>query len=358
VAATAALLFAVALAVAALADGPASWSGPFQYLGEYPHAAGHIGDIPSFLREFPERLGSLPSHATGHPAGATILYELLGRVWHGVTGAAVLTVALGCLGAVNVAGLARDQLGERGGRWALAAWTLSPVVVLYTATSADAVFAVALAGAALASHRGLARRSPAWTLAGGALLWVSSMLTYAAVLLLAFLLPPAVARLRRQRGWVLRWAALTTATVLALTGLLWLATGYDPVAAVAAVRRAYDVAPGSANRPYLLYLLGDAVAFGGMLGVPLLAALVARTVAVVRERAWGSFDAAAVALLLAGGAWGFSRGEVERIFLFMAPLLLVPAVRQLLAWRARLPVVAALLLAQTLAVQILFFTRW
>jgi hypothetical protein len=79
---------------------------------------------------------------------------------------------------------------------------------------------------------------------------------------------------------------------------------------------------------------------------------------VVRERAWASVDAAAMAMLLAGGAWGFSRGEVERIFLFMAPLLLVPAVRQLLAWRARPPVVASLLLAQTLAVQLLFFTRW
>jgi hypothetical protein len=36
----------------------------------------------------------------------------------------------------------------------------------------------------------------------------------------------------------------------------------------------------------------------------------------------------------------------------------VAAVRQLQAWRVRLPVVAALLLAQTLAVQVLFATRW
>jgi hypothetical protein len=33
-------------------------------------------------------------------------------------------------------------------------------------------------------------------------------------------------------------------------------------------------------------------------------------------------------------------------------------VRQLWAWRARLPVVAALLVAQTLLVQLLFYTRW
>ena len=358
VAASSALLCAIALAVAALAAGPPSWWEPFRYTGEYPQAAGHVGSVGSFLREFPERLASLPSHAAGHPAGATVLYELLGRVWSGIPGAALLTVALGCLGEVNVAGLTRDQLGEEGGRRALALWTLSPVVVLYTATSADAVFALVLAGAALASLRGLTRRSLAWTLAGGALLWLSSLLTYASALLLVFLLPPAAGQLRRQRAWTLRWAAATAGTVLALAGLLWLATGYDPLAAVAAVRRYYASAPGSAERPYAVYLLGDALAFGAMLGVPLLAALAARGLTLIRERAWSSVDAGALAILLAGGAWGFSRGEVERIFLFMAPLLLVPAVRQLLAWRARLPVVAALLLAQTLAVQLLFFTRW
>jgi hypothetical protein len=327
-------------------------------VGEYPHAAGRIGAIPEFLRAFPDRLPSLPFHATGHPAGATVLYELLGRVWPGIQGAAVLTVALGSLGAVNVAGFARDELGEKGGRWALALWTLSPVVVLYTATSADAVFAVVLAGAALASHRGLMRRSPAWSLAGGALLWLASMLTYSSVLLLVFLLVAATGRLREQRAWVLAWAALSAVTTLGLAGLLWLATGHDPLASLAAVYQAYSAAPGSAHRPYTVYALGNVVAFGGMLGIPLLAALAARAVAVVRQRSWASADAAALAMLLAGGAWGFSRGEVERIFLFMVPLVLVPAVRQLLAWRVRLPVVAALLLAQTVAVQVLLFTRW
>jgi hypothetical protein len=95
-----------------------------------------------------------------------------------------------------------------------------------------------------------------------------------------------------------------------------------------------------------------------MLGVPLLGALAARAVAVVRERAWTSVDAAALATLLAAASWGFSRGEVERIFQFLVPLALVPVTRQLLAWRVRPPVVGALLVAQTLAVQVLFATRW
>jgi hypothetical protein len=95
-----------------------------------------------------------------------------------------------------------------------------------------------------------------------------------------------------------------------------------------------------------------------MLGLPLLAALAARAAGIVRERAWTSVDAAALATLLAAASWGFTKGEVERIFQFLVPLVLVAAVRQLLAWRARPEVVAALLGAQAVAVELLFVTRW
>jgi hypothetical protein len=358
VAASAGLAFALALAVAALAGGPWAWRAPLDYAGEYPAGVGMVGAIPAFLRAFPRLVPFLPSHASGHPAGAMVAYALVARVWPGLTAAALATVALGSLGVVAAGGLARDEFGERGGRLALACWVLSPGVVLYLATSADAIFATVLGAAALAAHRGLTRRSPAWTAAGGALLWVGSMLTYSAVLLLAFLGLRAAGRLRADRAWVLAWAAGTAAVVLGLAVLLWATTGYDVPAALRATNRAYQAAPGSAGRNYALWLPGDLVAFGGMLGVPLLAALATRAVAVVRERAWTSVDAAALATLLAAASWGFTRGEVERIFQFLVPLVLVPATRQLLAWRARLPVVAGLLLAQVLAVQILFDTRW
>jgi hypothetical protein len=358
VAASAGLAAVLALTVAALAGGPAAWGAPFDYAGEYPAGVDKVGAIPTFLREFPARLPVLPSHATGHPAGAMVVYALVARVWPGLTAAALATVALGSLGAVAVGGLARDELGELGGRLALAAWVVAPGMVLYLATSADAVFTAVLGGAALAAHRGLVRRSAPWTVAGGVLLWASSMLTYAAVLLLVFLGVRAAGLLRTDRAWVARWAAGTGAVVVGLAGALWLAAGYDVPAAVLAVHGAYQAAPGSAGRSLVHWLPGDLLAFGGMLGVPLLAALTARTVAVVRERAWASVDAAALATLLAAASWGFTKGEVERIFQFLIPLVLVPVVRQLLAWRARVPVVVGLLAGQTLLVQVLFATRW
>ena len=84
----------------------------------------------------------------------------------------------------------------------------------------------------------------------------------------------------------------------------------------------------------------------------------ARLAAVVRERAWGSFEAATAAALLVAACWGHTRGEVERMWQFLVPFAVVVAVRQLLRWRASLPLVAGLLLGQALAIQVLFYTRW
>ena len=352
-------LAVLVLAVAALAGGPAAWAAPLAFVGEYPGAVGQVGPIPAFLGEFPARVPALPDFAAQHPPFATVFYVLVDRVWGGLDGAALATVAAGCLGLLVAAGLARDELGEQGERVAVVCWALAPVTVLYVATSADAMWAPVLAGAALAADRGLQRRSFRWTAAGGFLLWLASMLTFAAVLVLPFLAVRALAvRAAAGWGWVLRWAAATSAVVLGLAGLLQATTGYDVLAAVAAVDDFWSHAPGTTQRVWWVWIFGDLVAFAVILGFPLTAALVTRLVAAVRERAWGSFEAATAAALLAAACWGHTRGEVERMWQFLVPFAVVVAVRQLLRWRASLPLVAALLLGQALAIQVLFYTRW
>jgi len=350
---------ALALAVAALAGGPAAWAAPLAFEGEYPGAVGQAGPIPAFVGDFPARVPTLPDFAAQHPPFATVFYLLVDRVWPGLDAAALATVAAGCLGLLVTAGLARDELDDDGERVAVLCWALAPVTVLYLATSADAMWAPVLAGAVLAADRGLRRRSWWWTVAGGALLWLASMLSFAAALVLPFLAVRALAvRAAAGWGWVLRWAAATAAVVLGLAGLLRVATGYDVAAAVAAVGRFWSRAPGTQQRVWWVWSFGDLVAFAAILGFPLAAALAVRLAAAVRERAWGSFEAATLASLLVAACWGHTRGEVERMWQFLVPFAVVVAARQLLRWRAGLPLVAGLLLGQALAVQVLFYTRW
>jgi len=350
---------ALTLAVAALDGGTAAWKAPLAFVGEYPWAVGQVGPVPAFLGDFPARVPGLPDFAAQHPPFATLFYVLVDRVWAGLDAAALATVAAGCLGLLVVAGLARDALGDEGERLAVLCWALAPVTVLYVATSADAMWAPVLAGAALAADRGLRRRSWPWTVAGGAMLWLASMLTFAAVLVLPFLAVRALAaRAAHDWGPVLRWAAATTAVVAALAGLLWVTTGYDVVASVTAVDDFWSHAPGTEQRVWWVWIFGDLLAFAVILGFPLAAALVARLATVVRERAWGSFEAATAAALLAAACWGHTRGEVERMWQFLVPFAVVAAAGQLLRWRARPALVAGLLLGQALAIQVLLYTRW
>jgi hypothetical protein len=346
----------LALAVAGLGGGQAAWWEPLAADGEYPAAARGIGSVLAFLDGFDRLVPTLPDFAALHPPFATLFYLLADRLWPGLEGAAVLTVLAGGLGVLVAAGVAADEDADLEG-WAVACWALAPATVLYLATSADAMWAPVLAGGLLAAHRGLHRTSWGWTAAGGVLLWAASMFTFAAVLVLPFLAVRALARWPADRGWVLRWAGATTLVVLGLAALLAAATGYDVLATVAAINRFWPVAPG-ASRAYLTWTYGNLLAFGAMLGAPLAAGLVAGIWEAVRRRAWGSFEVATLASLLAGALWGHTKGEVERMWQFLVPLAVVVAVRQLRAWGAPLPAVAALLVAQTLLVQILFSTRW
>jgi hypothetical protein len=346
----------LALAVAGLGGGRAAWWEPLAGDGEYPAAVGGIGSVVAFLDTFDLHVPTLPDLAAQHPPFATLFYLLADRLWPGLEGAAVLTVLAGGLGVLVAAGLAADEDADLD-RWAVACWALAPATVLYVATSADAMWAPVVAGGMLAAHRGLRRRSWGWTAAGGVLLWLASMFTFAAVLVLPFLAVRALASWRTDRGWVLRWAGATTLVVLSLAALLAAATGYDVLATVAAINRFWSVAPGT-SRAYLPWTYGNLVAFTAMLGAPLAAGLVAGIWEAVRRRAWGSFEIATLASLLAGALWGHTKGEVERMWQFLVPLAVVVAVRRLRAWGAPLPAVAALLVAQTLLVQILFFTRW
>lgn len=74
------------------------------------------------------------------------------------------------------------------------------------------------------------------------------------------------------------------------------------------------------------------------------------------ERRAGDADASPAGVVARGP--GGVRGHPRRAPHRLVPFAVVVAVRQLLRWRASMPLVAAMLLAQTVAIQLLFFTRW
>ncbi len=313
--------------------------GAHDYLPTVPLVLADPGD---YVRHFAELIVTgLPIHPSAHPPGATVLLAALDRAGApGAWPAAALILLAGAAATPLVYLLGCALAGERAARVATLAWAFTPTVLLESATSMDALFATAGVGAALLIVR---RRR----LAAGAATAACAFLSYS--LPAAAVWAGIVVWLRR--GWREALATVTVVTGIAVAfySVLWLVTGFDPIATYSHTKYHYEHGV-SHLRPYWYWVAGDPAAFLAGLGVP---------VALAYARVLGARSAPAVALavvVMLAALSGFSKAEVERIWQFLVPLAVVAAAPEL--ERVKLRPALLLLAAQAVAVEVLFGTTW
>ena len=346
VAATAAV---AGLAVNAIPLGPHGWdvvldlgpSGSFEAKNEYLPALGALRHgAHFFLDRFAELVPALPNNVGGHPPGPVLFLNATGLTT-APRMAALCVVAVAALAPLTYA-LARSLgLGEQRARTAGVLAALTPGLLLFGISSADAVYAAlgAAAAALLVSRRHRAAGVAMFTLA-----------SFAAWSLLAIGFFAAVVVLRREGlRPALVLATACGAAVLALNGLLALTTGYDPVGTLRATSLLYDHSLARI-RPYAFWWIGSPVAWALMLGPPLAAGWL-----VAARRG----DAAALALgavIVIAAVAGFTKAETERIWLPFVPLACAAAATVIETTRMRR--VAAALVLQGVVVSLLSQTIW
>jgi hypothetical protein len=310
VAFVAAAAWAVALA---LADGPRGITAPLSYPADYGNDVARVHGIGAFLRGFVPNIGSFAQHVRAHPPGMVVLLAFLDRLGLGGRGWEAGLVIAGGAAAVPAALIAlRDVSDEASARVAAPFLALAPAAI-YVATSADALFMGVLAWAAallILSTSRSGRGADALALGGGVLFGAASMLSYGAVLAVLIPLPVSVAR-RRMRPLVLAgigWLAVIGA--FAAAGFWW-------VAGLRATTAQYRHSVARV-RPQAYFWFGDLAALAVVLGPAAFAGL-----AELRDRwIWLLVGGALVAVVVADAS-GFSRGEVERIWLPFVPWILV-----------------------------------
>jgi hypothetical protein len=342
-----ALTLATRLALNVVRGGPqalasvfavhANGEGRTEYLPALPFLHGGVGP---FLDHFAALVPRLPDQAAGHPPGFVLTLHALGITSAG--GAAALAILGGALATPALYLLGRELCDERRARLAALLFVFVPTSLLYGATSADAVFATlgVLAAAGLLARRAAPR-------VGGALaLAVASFFSWA---LLGAGVWAVLVRWRRA-GFdsALRLGLLAAAVLVGFYAILYLATGFDPIAVVRATDSAYHA--GIARlRPYLFWVFGSPAAFVLMLGP--VAWLTARSLAAKED------TAVALALIVAISAFaGYTKAETERIWLFLVPFACLAAARALPTRWLR-PMLLALC-TQAVLVEIVFFTKW
>ena len=306
---------------------------------EYLPALRALSYGPGFLLDhFSELVPSLPVHAAGHPPGLLLTMHWLGidtpaQLAALCIGAGALTVPLGYT-------LARTLLeSEHKARVAALLLLMSPAVIDFGATSADAVYATLGVAAALLLVR--------WPLLGAAALAVASFYAWSLLAVGAW----AVLLAWRREGLVqaARVAAACSVAVLGFYAGLAAATGYDPVGTFHSTEQVYRLGIAS-MRPYAYWLFGSPVAWGVAAGIPI-AAWWLRAVVSGRPAA-----IALAAVVAAAAVGGFTKAETERIWLFLVPFACIAAAEVLP--RRRLVPVLAFLAVQTAVCEVLFESAW
>ncbi|MCA1824503.1 MAG: hypothetical protein LC640_09635 [Frankia sp.] len=310
-----ALGWSVALAVVDGGNGLSSpVAAPQEYLRDV-HYVDDVGVLP-FVRDFTSHL---PPHGTGftiatrtHPPGPPLLLWVLVRA--GIRrpfALGLVLTALGCLAVPLVAVAARSVCGEQAARTLLPFVALAPYAV-WIAVSMDAVVASLCAAfvacGVIASEPG---RRARWALAGGGLLGVAALFSYAAPWLA--LIPLLVCFTRRRASRILLFGAgaVVPLGIARAVGFVW-PDGLSGAQADWSIR----VGP---HRSWLVWAVLDLVVLVVACGPAVVAA--ARR---VRETpGWAFVVGSGVAVAFAIGS-GLARGEVERSWLPFFPWLLVP----------------------------------
>nr|WP_308201234.1 hypothetical protein [Actinoplanes maris] len=294
---------------------------------EYLSEVGEVTGVPALLRGFAGRIvdfqpDSWTTHVAGHPPGALLVFAGLDRIGLGGGGwAAIVCVAGGALCAVAVPVTVRVLGDEAAARATVPFLVLFPGAV-WIGASADGLFAgIAASGLALLAVALTGRRVVAAAGAGlllGGCLYLSYGLVLLAVPAAAVVL--LAARVRPIPRLPLSVATIGVAAVVGaftLAGFWWL-DGYHLVS----IRYYQGIA---SVRPYAYWVWAD---------LALLAVCAGPAAAVVLRRAARRpiglgpavlLPAAALLTVLAADLSGYSKAEVERIWLPFAVWLMAGA---------------------------------
>jgi Dolichyl-phosphate-mannose-protein mannosyltransferase len=348
--ALASALFVVVAASVAMIDGYVDAGGrhipAFLVQHTLPHYETY-GDVPQLEREglrafsasyaMPSELKKLANHTRSHPPGAVLFQWVAVRLFgRGEFTPPLAELLFGALLVPIVYLLGRDLYGERPARLAVALTIVAPNVVMF-ATSMDAPFAVFLLLAGWLLIRAVRRGSVGTAIAAGLAMAAAAFMTFTTAILIGLLGLWFVSEWRshpERAGRMLGVVAVGAVTCWIAYASIAVATGYPAIAAFR-TQQAFNTAFNLRGREaglgrYLNTSFANLMAFLIGTGAPIVCLSRAMAVDVWRKRQ--PADSLVMALALGVPLAAFSSIyslEVERIWLFITPLLALVAGRAL-----------------------------
>lgn len=332
----------------------------------YPHAMGAIVrsdaatsfysvarrlDAATLLRTWASAAPTFPLHALGNMPGKILLFRALHVAGATPEAMAVAILLLGNLVAVLVALVALEVLDDRPSAVAAAAlWVFLPSRLVFAPIlNGVSPFPIVLGLWLWLRH--LRGTGPWWAAGLGVALLATLLIDPTPFGLgLVFVGAAAAARAagRAGTGRIAAGTAIAAATLVAGALAFRAATGFDVFRELARVAAEAERFNASAGRPYGTWLVPNLVEFLATIGAPVVVVVawgLARSRSLRDPATW--MAVAGVASVLAVDLLGRNRGEVTRLWIFLAVPLVVAAA----GWLARAGPVALAAAVAALVVQ-------
>ena len=343
----------------------------YEYYGDVPKVD-QVG-LRSFMRDYakPELFSTLSGHAQTHPPGGILFLWIVSKLFgYNLLAASLGSVVFTSLTVIPIYLLAKELYGESIGRYALALFLITPNLVMFTGTSMDGPFSLFPILSLYLFYKGRgSERTGRYGVLTGISLSCGMLMTYSTVFIGLFFSIILLLTLILDRGrfrYTLTLLLIAGVTFIVFYLLIFLSTGFNLFESLQSSIRKDSARLGTGYETIELYLhlsVGNLFAFLIGIGIPMTAVWLRQIVRTIRDGWRGvPIDIYVIGYLISLLVISFSAlytMEVERIWIFMAPFVLIPAAKYLsqrgiadFYW------VAGLLCLQLVLFEVTLYTYW
>ena len=341
----------------------------------------YINDVHSFnslediLRSYASKAKMLTRHAGTHPPGAVMTLWLVTRlfVFNNMV-KAFLIIFSAPLTLIPLYLVAQQLYDKKIATYSLALYLVTPNIVMYTATCMDAFFSLFLVSSTYLFFYSIKRKSQILAVLTGLSLSLSMFMTFATTFLgVYFISLTTVTYLANRKEFKSHMTALVVSGgTFCLTYLImYFVTGYNILTNLQAAMEVDQSGIGTGYESPLRYFLVSGTnlfGFFSMIGITTttlwLRELGSATRNLFAKKKFSIFLVAYVVTFIPMVFSTLYMTETERIWLFMAPFVLIPAAKNLKEYIDKkksnwiLYIVITILCIQTLVFEVLIDTIW
>jgi len=340
---------------------------------EYYADVPKVHNIKYFLENYVNMFNTLSGHSQTHPPGGAIFLWIVSKLFgKGLIQAAFATVVFTSITVIPVYYLAKEYYGVNIARYAAGLFLVTPNMVMFTATGMDGPFAVFPALSIFFFYKAISNKKLSFLysfLTGLALAFAMIMNYTATVIGLFFVIVGLIALIgkREKIKSIIITLAIAGVTFVVFYVLLYFWSKFNIIAAFRAAYKKDEKTMGTGYENFAKYFhisIANLFAFLIGVGIPItvlwLHEMGGEFKRIIFDRKVDLYILAFFITLIGISFSTLFTLEVERIWIFLVPLMVIPVAKRLYEKHKKweLYVIMLLLSVQMVLMEVFLYTHW